>query len=168
MGYDLAVSTPPPPALITLHADARAQGLIEAELGLSLSTHAAASAAGDLTAIPVGPTEWLLVAPPHEEEALTNRIETTAEGSHFDAVVVSDALCLIRVTGPQVHDALCQAVAVDLRTCFQEPGTTLRCGFGKTSAILHYVGSEPTFDIYVESPLSTYATKLLEVASGAE
>lgn len=167
MSYRIALSGPERASLINLRARAAGRAALAAALGLELPAPSGIVSARDsILLFGLGPDEWLLRTPPRDEDEWLTRLEEALSSFLASAVLVSDAYRVLRVEGPDCLDVLAQSTGVDLDPAAFPIGRATRAAFAKVSAILHRVDDQPSFDLYVDSSLSAYASKWLETASG--
>lgn len=70
--------------------------------------------AGQLTALWLGPDEWLLVGPPGSAQDLEGRIRTAAGDEPISVTDVSAQRTTLLVSGPRARDLLSHGCALDL------------------------------------------------------
>ncbi len=167
MSYRITLSGPERASLINLRARAAGRAAIESALGFGLPAPSGL-AAGDASVLVfgLGPDEWLLRTPLPEEDVWLTRLEEALSSTLASVVLVSDAYCVLSIAGPDCLGVLAQSTGVDLDPRAFPTGRATRAAFAKVSAILHRVDDQPSFDLYVDSSLSAYASKWLETASG--
>ena len=168
MGYQVTVSGPERPALISLRTSAAGLPAVERVLDVAAPRPAGlVSSRGSVTVFGLGPDEWLIRVEPHEEdEWFAKLVEATA--ATFSAVVlVSDAWRVFTIVGPGTLDVLAQSTGVDVHPCAFPTGSALRAAFAGTSALLHRLDDRPAFDVYVDVALARYAGRWIESAIGA-
>jgi sarcosine oxidase subunit gamma len=92
--------------------------------------------AGELTALWLGPDEWLLVGPPGSERELESRIRAAAGDGPVSVTDVSAQRTTLLVTGPRAHDLLAHGCALDLHPRAFGSGRCAQTTLGRTQVIL--------------------------------
>jgi sarcosine oxidase subunit gamma len=118
--------------------------------------------AGQLTALWLGPDEWLLVGPPGSERDLESRIRTAAGDEPTSVTDVSAQRTTLLVAGPHARDLLAHGCALDLHPRAFGAGHCAQTTLGRTQIIL-IARDEPTsgFWILVRSSFAGYLTDWL-------
>lgn len=130
-------------------------------VGLDLPREAnTATTHGDLTALWLGPDEWLLTGPPGSAAGLEERIT----GAGAEAVTdVSAARTVLRLTGPRARDLLAHGCALDLHPRVFGPGRCAQTMLARAQVVL--VAREDGFRILVRSSFTGYLTQWLRDAA---
>jgi sarcosine oxidase, subunit gamma len=125
--------------------------------------------AGEVTAVWLGPDEWLVVGRPGTEQDLESRIRTAA-GDAPGAVAVTDVSAqrtTLLVGGPRARDLLAHGCALDLHPRVFGPGRCAQTTLARTQVVL--VAREETragFWVLVRSSFAGYlADWLLDAAA---
>ncbi|MFF8970263.1 sarcosine oxidase subunit gamma [Streptomyces sp. NPDC014995] len=92
--------------------------------------------AGELTALWLGPDEWLLVGPPGGERDLENRIREAAGDEPVSVTDVSAQRTTLLVSGPRVHDLLAHGCRLDLHPRVFGAGRCAQTTLGRTQVVL--------------------------------
>ncbi|WP_326573753.1 sarcosine oxidase subunit gamma [Streptomyces sp. NBC_00481] len=123
--------------------------------------------AGQLTALWLGPDEWLLVGPPGTERDLESRIRTAAGDEPVSVTDVSAQRTALLVAGPHAHDLLSHGCALDLHPRAFEPGRCAQTTVGRTQVILVARDAPGSgFWVLVRSSFAGYLTDwLLDAAT---
>ncbi|WP_327726320.1 sarcosine oxidase subunit gamma [Streptomyces sp. NBC_00487] len=123
--------------------------------------------AGQLTALWLGPDEWLLVGPPGTERDLESRIRTAAGDEPVSVTDVSAQRTALLVAGPRAHDLLSHGCALDLHPRAFEPGRCAQTTVGRTQVILVARDAPGSgFWVLVRSSFAGYLTDwLLDAAT---
>lgn len=119
---------------------------------------------GDVSALWLGPSEWLLVTP-GDGAALAERARQALAGCHSAVTDVSDSRCVIRASGPRVRELLAKASSLDLHPRVFETGMCAQSLLARTHMLLHQVADDPVYDIYVHRSFADYAWRWLEDAA---
>jgi sarcosine oxidase, subunit gamma len=118
-----------------------------------------------VTALWLGPDEWLLATPPGAQEELARRLADTLAGRHAALVDISDARTVVRVEGPRARDLLAKACPLDLHPRVFGLDAVAQSLVGKAGVILHRVG-EDVFDLYVLRSFALHLWQMLEEGAG--
>jgi sarcosine oxidase subunit gamma len=133
-----------------LHAAARA-------IGLALPLTPCTASAGDaVTALWLGPDEWLVVSDRHGPEALGDRLRAALAGLAVAVTDVSDARLIFRVSGPGTPDLLAQGCRLDLHPRAFAPGACAQTLLARVPVLLHRPADEPDLDVYVGRSYADY------------
>ena len=123
--------------------------------------------AGELTALWLGPDEWLLVAPPGSAADLESRVREAAGDELVSVIDVSAQRTTLLVTGPSARDLLAHGCALDLHPRAFGAGRCAQTTLGRTQVVLVARG-EPRagFWVLVRSSFAGYlADWLLDAAT---
>jgi len=123
--------------------------------------------AGELTALWLGPDEWLLVDRPGGERELESRIREAAGVEPVSVTDVSAQRTTLLVTGPRAVDLLAHGCALDLHPRAFGPGRCAQTTLGRTQVVL-VARDEPRagFWVLVRSSFAGYlADWLLDAAT---
>ncbi|MDF3146157.1 MULTISPECIES: sarcosine oxidase subunit gamma family protein [unclassified Streptomyces] len=123
--------------------------------------------AGELTALWLGPDEWLLVGPPGSERDLESRIREAAGDETVSVTDVSAQRTTLLVTGPRAHDLLAHGCPLDLHPRAFGAGRCAQTTLGRTQVVL-VARDEPRagFWVLVRSTFAGYlADWLLDAAT---
>ncbi|MFE5185897.1 sarcosine oxidase subunit gamma [Streptomyces sp. NPDC056628] len=160
------------PFLTLLDVRLDPKGAAAGAVGLALDLHLpvqphTVGRSGDLTALWLGPDEWLLVAPPGGERRLERRIRDAAGDEPVSVVDVSAQHTTLLVSGPRARDLLSHGCALDLHPRVFGPGRCARTTLGRTQVVL--VAREPHragLRVLVRSSYAGYLTDwLLDAAT---
>ncbi|MFI8228533.1 sarcosine oxidase subunit gamma [Streptomyces sp. NPDC085900] len=92
--------------------------------------------AGELTALWLGPDEWLLVGPPGTQHDLEGRIREAAGEEPVSVTDVSAQRTTLLVAGPRARDLLAHGCALDLHPRVFGPGRCAQTALGRTQVVL--------------------------------
>ena len=119
---------------------------------------------GNLTALWLGPDEWLLTAPPGTAAHLETRIRTAGAASVISVTDVSANRTTLLVTGPRARDLLAHGCALDLHPRVFGPGHCAQTTLARAQVVI--VGREEGFWVLVRSSFAGYLTDwLLDAAT---
>lgn len=123
--------------------------------------------AGELTALWLGPDEWLLVGPPGGARELESRIREAAGEEHISVTDVSAQRTTVLVAGASARDLLAHGCSLDLHPRAFGPGRCAQTTLGRTQVVL-VAREEPGagFWVLVRSSFAGYlADWLLDAAT---
>jgi sarcosine oxidase subunit gamma len=123
--------------------------------------------AGELTALWLGPDEWLLVGPPGGARELENRIREAAGEEPVSVTDVSAQRTTVLVAGASARDLLAHGCSLDLHPRAFGPGRCAQTTLGRTQVVL-VAREEPSagFWVLVRSSFAGYlADWLLDAAT---
>ncbi|MFJ1665796.1 sarcosine oxidase subunit gamma [Streptomyces bottropensis] len=123
--------------------------------------------AGQLTALWLGPDEWLLVGPPGSARDLEDRIRTAAGDEPVSVTDVSAQRTTLLVAGPGARELLSHGCALDLHPRAFGAGRCAQTTLGRTQVVL-VARDEPGtgFWVLVRSSFAGYLTDwLLDAAT---
>ncbi|MFE2427026.1 sarcosine oxidase subunit gamma [Streptomyces sp. NPDC059373] len=134
-------------------------------LGLELPLEPdAAVQAGELTALSLGPDEWLVVGPPGTQADLEARIRTAVGEEPAAVTDVSAQRTTVLVAGPRARDLLAHGCSLDLHPRAFGPGRCAQTTLARAQVVL--IGRERGFCVLVRSSFAGYlADWLLDAAS---
>ncbi|MFF4585487.1 sarcosine oxidase subunit gamma [Streptomyces sp. NPDC001388] len=90
----------------------------------------------DLTALRLGPDEWLLVGRPGTQRDLESRIRAAAGDEHVSVTDVSAQRTTLLVAGPRARDLLAHGCPLDLHPRAFGPGRCAQTTLGRTQIVL--------------------------------
>ncbi|ANS70399.1 sarcosine oxidase gamma subunit [Streptomyces lincolnensis] len=155
---------------VRLDAKGAAAEAVGLTLGLQLPLQPnTAVRAGELTALWLGPDEWLLVSPPGGRRDLENRIREAVAGDDEPVSVtdVSAQRTTLLVSGPRARDLLAHGCSLDLHPRAFGAGRCAQTTLGRAHVVL-VARDEPRagFWVLVRSSFAGYLTDwLLDAAT---
>lgn len=111
----------------------------------------------------LGPDEWLVVG--IDDADLAARLDAALAGQHAAVADVSDSRAVIGLAGPAARDVLAKGCPLDLHPRVFGPGRCAQSHLAKAHVLLHQLGSEPRFEIYVHRSFADYLWRWLEDAA---
>lgn len=142
----------------------RGQGIgkkLKSAIGVVLPEVPNSTADGNgLTALWLGPDEWLIVGPPGAEQALAEALV----GAAAAVTDVSEGRTVIRLSGPVAREVLAMGCPLDLHERVCSAGQCAQSHLARTTILLHQVADGPVYDIYVERSQADYLWAWLERA----
>lgn len=112
--------------------------------------------AGSLTALWLGPDEWLLTAPAGEERVLVPAIRAALGDRHAAVVDLTESRTVIAVSGAPTRDLLAKGCTLDLHPRAFKVGACAQSGLARAGALLHLVDETPTFEITILRSFADY------------
>lgn len=153
---------------VRLDAKGAAADAVGLALGLPLPLEPNTVArAGELTALWLGPDEWLLVGPPGGGRELERRIREAAGEEPVSVTDVSAQRTTVLITGPRARDLLAHGCPLDLHPRAFGAGRCAQTTLARTQAVL-VAREEPGagFWVLVRSSFAGYlADWLLDAAT---
>jgi sarcosine oxidase subunit gamma len=153
---------------VRLDAKGGAADAVGLALGLQLPLEPnTAIRAGELTALWLGPDEWLVVGPPGSERDLETRIRAAVGEEPVSVTDVSAQRTTLLVSGPSARDLLAHGCALDLHPRAFATGRCAQTTLGRTQVVL-VARDEPGagFWVLVRSSFAGYLTDwLLDAAT---
>ena len=123
----------------------------------------------DITALWLGPNEWLLVGRPGAEGGMVEALRQELASQHVAITDVTEGRTIIGLTGSNARDVLMKGCSLDIHPRHFKPGDCTQSALAKALIILHQTsgdsGIEPTYDIYVERSFADYLWIWLEDAA---
>ena len=139
---------------------------VEATTGLRLPVEPnTVATAGELSALWLGPDEWLIVGPSGREGELASGLRGALQDRHVAVTDVSEARTVIAIAGPRARDLLAKGTSLDLHPRVFGPGRCAQSGIAKATMILHQLNDQPTFELYVANSFADYLWAWLEKAA---
>jgi sarcosine oxidase subunit gamma len=117
----------------------------------------------DLTALWLGPDEWLLTAPPGTAADLEARLRTAFGDEPAAVTDVSANRVTLLITGPRARDLLAHGCALDLHPRAFGPGRCAQTMLARAQIVL--AGEEDGFRVLVRSSFAGYLTDWLRDAA---
>jgi sarcosine oxidase subunit gamma len=146
--------------------DASFANAVSGLLGFALPTTPNRTAAGNgLTALWLGPDEWLIVGAPGREATFVPELRQVLAGQHAAVVDLSDARTVIIAGGRDVRDMLQKGTPLDLHPRVFQAGHCAQTALSKANVILHQLDEQPRYEIYVQNSFADYLWNWLERAS---
>ena len=121
-----------------------------------------------VTALWLGPDQWLLVCPPDDSALFIASLKEALVDSHCALIDVSDGRVVICLEGPSAREVLAKGCPLDLHPSAFIPGSCAQSLLGKADVLLHLRADEPAagacFDLYVGRSFAHYLWAWLEDA----
>lgn len=147
-------------AQVTLRGDPGDAAFIaaaRAALGFDLPlTPNTVAEAGELSALWLGPDEWLLVGEPDSENDLAARLNAALTGLHASVVDVTANRTVLELSGPSAREVLEKASGLDFRPRAFQVGQCAQTNVARTVAILQLLAPDLVWRIYVRNSFAIY------------
>lgn len=120
----------------------------------------ATSPTGSLSALWLGPDEWMLVCDMGAEVSLENKLKVGLNGQHFQICNVTDYYVCIDITGHQTREILMNMTTLDMHKRSFVPGQVKGTILGHANAFIWQLhtdtGAAETFRLIVRSSMADY------------
>jgi len=123
------------------------------------------SSNGAVTALWLGPDEWLLVTPSGKESELTSALRSTLKGLLFAVTNVTDGQTILRISGTHAFDVLREGCSLDFHPRVFRPRLCAQTTVAKAGVLIYYVDQEPTIDLIVRRSFAEYLALWLQDAA---
>lgn len=118
------------------------------------------SPTGSLSALWLGPDEWMLVCDMGAEVSLENKLKAGLNGQHFQLCNVTDYYVCIDITGHQTREILMNMTTLDMHKRSFVPGQVKGTILGHANAFIWQLhtdtGAAETFRLIVRSSMADY------------
>ncbi|MCC6535677.1 MAG: sarcosine oxidase subunit gamma [Burkholderiales bacterium] len=169
-GAGISIAERPARACIDLRGDvtdARFVHAVESVTDLRPPSQGLAAASGLLASLLwLGPDEWLVVSETQASGELCARLRQALRGVHAAVTEVGDARIVYAVAGPNARDVFAKGCPLDLHPRAFRPGQCAQTLLGKVSVLIHQVGQDPAYEVYVARSFADYAWAWLVTAAG--
>jgi sarcosine oxidase subunit gamma len=156
----VSLSERPFRALISVRGDAGDAAFlsaVRAAAGVELPLTPNTTARGDaVTALWLGPDEWLLSASSGEERVLVPALRSSLGERHAAVVDLSESRTVIAVSGAKVRELLSKGCTLDLHARAFPKGACAQTGLARTGVMIHLVDDTPTFEITILRSFADY------------
>ena len=167
MAYDVNIFQRPPYGLLNLRGTENVRRHFNGILGFELPQIPNTTAWGsDVTALWLGPDEWLIKTDDSKEPALSAALQEAVKGRHAAVTLISDSYVVFNVSGNGARAVLNQGTGIDLHPRSFAPGKCVRTSLGRMGVILHQVDGIPSYDIYSLRSYANYLSLWLDKAAG--
>ena len=167
MAYDVNIVQQPPFGLLNLRGTENSCRHFNRIVGFDLpQTPNTTTGNKDITAMWLGPDEWLIKSDDAKELALSAGLQEAVKGQHAAVTVLSDAYVIFRISGNDARAVLNQGTGIVLHPRSFTPGKCVRTNLGKMGVILHQIDSIPSYDIYSLRSYANYLSLWLDKAAG--
>jgi heterotetrameric sarcosine oxidase gamma subunit len=148
--------------VLALRVRREAHALAEGALNTKLPVPGRTSATGELTVLPSGPTEFLVVSALARPHDLIARMESAMSAADAATVDVSSNFAVLRLSGPHATYWLSRGCSIELEPPAFTAGACATTKVGRVTTLIHRVTDQPCFDCYVLRSLSASLRVWLE------
>ena len=113
------------------------------------------AASGDVSALWLGPDEWLVTGAPDSETDLVARLNAALKGRHASVVDVTANRTVLELSGPSARAVLEKACGLDLRPRAFKAGQCAQTNLARTVGILELTQAH-AWRIYVRNSFAVY------------
>ena len=167
MAYDVNIIQQSPYGLLNLRGAEDICKRFNAVLGFELPrTPNSTTGNREITAMWLGPDEWLVKMDDGKEVALADALREAVKGRHAAITQVSDSCLVFRISGNDAAAVLNQGTGIDLHPRTFSTGICVRTSLGKMAVILHQVDDAPSYDVYIWRSYANYSSLWLDKAAG--
>lgn len=167
MSYKVNITQQLPYGLLNLRGDEQVCNTFNDALGFELPrTPNTTTGKGDVSALWLGPDEWLIKTNDGDEVALAGSLQQAVAGQHAAITQLSDNYIIFRVCGAESRAVLSQGAGIDLHPQAFKPGQCARTSMGKMGVILHQLDNEASYDVYALRSYADYLNDWLAAAKG--
>jgi|TARA_B110000263_G_scaffold200501_1_gene179749 sarcosine oxidase subunit gamma len=139
---------------------------VEGALGFSLPLipNTVSHGAG-LTAVWLGPDEWLIITPTDHESSIVASMESALGDMHTSITDQTGGQTIIRISGPSARDLLAKGCTLDLHPTVFGHGRCAQTLVAKAMGTIMYVDDVPTFDLVVRRSFAEYLLSWIQDAA---
>ncbi|MFO1061921.1 MAG: sarcosine oxidase subunit gamma family protein [Dongiaceae bacterium] len=172
-GAGLLLAERPHRCQVDLRGRAGEPGFVErvhGAIGLNLPLLPNTTTSDDgITALWLGPDEWLLVARPGREDEIAGKLRDALAGQLAAVTDVSEARTVIAISGREARTLLAKATGIDLHPRAFRAGLCAQTGAARANVILHQTRDDgpdgPEYELYVAGSFADYLWRWLTAAA---
>ncbi len=143
------------------------QGGVEVALNVTLPLVPNTVVEGpELTALWLGPDEWLLLTDPGQQYRILEALRTSLSDVFAAVTDVSAGQTVINLQGPHGREVLSKGCTLDLHPRVFGTGQCAQTNVAKTSAIIRQLDDTPSYDLIVRRSFALYLAQWLTDAAG--
>lgn len=120
---------------------------------------------GELTAIWLGPNEWLLLMPPDQEAKMAQALQSALDDLFAAVTDVSGGQTVINIRGHHARDVLYKGCTIDLHPRVFGPGRCAQTHVAKALVLIRQLDDSPSFDLIVRRSFADYLALWLKDAA---
>jgi len=155
--------------LRTNPSEADRMAAVQRELGFALPVEPNTVASrDDRWGLWLGPDEWLIVAPPDQQQAVMAVLRSTLGGQDGSVVDVSANRTVIELSGSAATALLAHGCALDLHPRAFGPARCAQTMLAKAQVIVQQTAATPDFYLYVRASYAGYLADWLLDASATD
>ncbi len=133
-------------------------------LDLLLPTEPCQSTAqGDITALWIGPDQWLITSPKDKTPDIVQKLDEAMSGTASSITDISAARTVFRVAGPDALNVLAKGCPLDLHPSMAKPGYVAGTVLAKITVLVHLKKADAV-DLYLGRSFADYLWCWLEEA----
>jgi len=155
--------------LINLRGDAKDSSFLKgaerclcAPLPLRANTVSESEA---VTALWLGPDEWLLVTRPNTERQFVSALHDALQHCLSSVTDVTDGQTILRISGDRAIEVLQKGSSLDLHPRVFKPACCAQTLIAKVIIVIHCVDQAPSFDLVVRRSFSEYFVSWIQDAA---
>jgi len=119
------------------------------------------TAAGDCSALWLGPDEWLVVAPDGRQDDLVAALRNALQGVHHSITDVSASRTAIEIAGADARLVLAKGCPLDLHGERFKPPQLAQTLLAKAHLIIQCIDACPSFRLWVRNSFARYVAEWL-------
>ena len=119
----------------------------------------------ELTALWLGPDEWLLLTPPDREAGIAQALRNSLGNLFFAIIDISSGQTVINIRGNQARDVLAKGCSLDLHPRHFYPGCCAQTHIAKATVLIRQQDHSPSFDLVVRRSFAEYLALWLKDAA---
>ena len=132
------------------------------DLPLEANTY---STGGDVTALWLGPNEWLLICPVDGGSSIADALRKSLGDTFASVTEISGGQTVINIAGEHARDVLAKGCSLDLHPRVFGPGRCAQSLVAKAGVTLRQNDVSPSFDLIVRRSFADYLAQWLEDAA---
>ena len=168
-GARLSLAPCAPRGQLVLRGDAGSHAFVagvRSVTGLTLpATPLSSAAAGDFTALWMGPDEWLLLMRDGQQGRVLAELRENLAGEHHAVADVSSSRVGIALYGEAAREVLMKGCSLDLHPREFRAGRVDQSSLARCHVMLHLVDDTPRFEIHVHRSFADYCWRWLADAA---
>ena len=118
-----------------------------------------------VTALWLGPDEWLLLTPPGRETALADTLIAALADEFASVVDLSGGQTVVNLSGDHARDVLAKGCTLDVHPRAFGPGRCAQTLVAKAGVTIRQLDESPSFDLIVRRSFADYLAQWLEDAA---
>ncbi len=143
---------------------------IKAVVGVSLplTSNTYQVGEGDLRALWLGPSEWMLMAPSQRIDAMVSELRAALNDAFAAINDLSGGMVTLEISGPESTDLLSKGCTLDFHPLSFNPGQCAQSGFAKANVLIAKISDEPRYSISVRRTFADYVLTWMTARTGAD
>lgn len=123
---------------------------------------------GDLRALWLGPSEWLLMAPSHRIDGMVSELRTGLHDAFAAINDLSGGMVTLEVSGTESTDLLSKGCTLDFHPLSFTAGQCAQSGFAKANVLIAKLSNEPRYSISVRRTFADYVLTWMTARAGSD